>query len=159
MPGRSFSSPRTVRCSDPEVTDLVTDSAEEAALLETLADAGCLYKIKVREQDGERRVSFIYPSSAFRKILTDSLELVRIYVYYEIRETGLAGDMALLHSDGADLLVTRGFRVLAVRMNGAGGNAAVSLTDAGDRKTVLLNGVDDISDHLAEAVSDMLRKA
>lgn len=149
----------TVRCSDPEVTDLVTDSAEEAALLETLADAGCLYKIKVREQDGERRVSFIYPSSAFRKILTDSLELVRIYVYYEIRETGLAGDMALLHSDGADLLVTRGFRVLAVRMNGAGGSAAVSLTDAGDRKTVRLNGVDDISDHLAEAVSDMLRQA
>lgn len=149
----------TVRCSDPEVTDLVTDSEEETALLETLADAGCLYKFNVREQDGERRVSFIYPSSAFRKLLTDSLELVRIYVYYEIRETCLAGDMALLHSDEADLLVTRGFRVLAVRIGGTGGNAAVQLTDAGARKTVRLNGADDISDHLAEAVGGMLRQA
>lgn len=91
-------------------------------VLEKLQDSGFISKLEKNQSD-PRLASFEYSAPRIKKLLTNAGEILEIYTYYKVLETGYFDDVACGYEfqweDGnvkneLDLILTKGFRSIIV---------------------------------------------
>ena len=113
------------RCNDMKVNEatLTYPSNDKEKILRKLQGKGFIRGLKSRWEGNSMKVSFVYTSPRIRRMMTNAGEILEIYAYYSVLESGYFDDVVTGYTfkwadndlkNELDLVLTKGFRSMIV---------------------------------------------
>lgn len=113
------------RCNDMKVNEaiLTYPSNDKEKILRKLQEKGFIRGLEPRWEGKNMKVSFVYTSPRIRRMMTNAGEILEIYAYYSVLESGYFDDVVTGYTfswadndlkNELDLVLTKGFRSMIV---------------------------------------------